>query len=148
MLICILLNSSSHTVSLLCPLGWLLLFFINSNSVFFILDPKDKSAIEKNEGNAVSDLLPMQKSNAEILALQLDTFPKTSVAVSVTVLGPRSAQVKFWGEAAKTKAPQGSEVPLSRSAPSTCAFPLASRNTVMFWHWTSGAIVSCTVTVA
>ena len=82
------------------------------------------------------------------VALQVDTFPFTSVTVRVTVFVPMLAQEKLLGLTVTDWMPQLSELPLLICAAVILAFPAASNCTVMFWQTAVGAMLSCTVTVA
>src|SRR2546428_4456917 len=79
-------------------------------------------------------------------ALALLALP--SVAVSLTVFGPRLAQVKALLSMLRLIGPQASVVPPSTSAATMVAWPVASRFTSIFLIATLGAVTSCTVTVA
>src|SRR5436309_11104518 len=71
-----------------------------------------------------------------------------SVAVSLTVFGPRLAQVKALLSMLRLIGLQASVVPPSISAATLVALPLASRFTSIFLGATLGAVTSRTVTVA
>src|SRR5438093_3524766 len=73
---------------------------------------------------------------------------RSSVAVSLTVFGPRFAQVKALLSMLRLIGPQASVVPPSTSAATMIAWPVASRFTSIFLVATLGAVTSCTVTVA
>src|SRR2546429_7350071 len=71
-----------------------------------------------------------------------------SVAVSLTVFGPRLAQVKALLSMLRLIGPQASVIPHASAAATMAARPLASRFTSIFLVTTLGAVTSCTVTVA
>lgn len=80
-------------------------------------------------------------------AVQLLELPAGSVTVRVTLLAPRSAQVKLVLLALRLTE-QLSDEASSISAAAIVAAPLASRATVMFLQTAAGAMLSTTVTVA
>src|SRR5213593_37703 len=82
------------------------------------------------------------------VASALALLPLPSVAVSLTVFGPRLAQVKALLSMLRLIGPQASVVPPSTSAATMVAWPVASRFTSIFLGATLGAVTSCTVTVA
>src|SRR2546425_9358413 len=79
-------------------------------------------------------------------ALALLRLP--SVAVSLTVFGPRLAQVKALLSMLRLIGPQASVVPPSTSAATMVAWPVASRFTSMCLVTTFGGVVSFTVSFA
>ena len=62
----------------------------------------------------------------------VDVLPLPSVAVKTTLLTPKSAQVNAPTLTVRAGGPQLSVDPLSISAPTIVAFPVASSGTVMF----------------
>ena len=70
-----------------------------------------------------------------------------SITVSVTLFAPRSEHVNAEGATDREAIPQASEEPLFTSAAVIVAFPVASKETVMFRHNAVGETVSSTVTV-
>ena len=87
-------------------------------------------------------------SSTVTVAVQVETFPPTSVTVSVTVFPPTLEQVKLFGETASEAMPQASEEPLSISEAVIEPLPVLSSCTVTFWHTATGATVSSIVTFA
>ena len=75
-------------------------------------------------------------------------FPLLSVTVSVTIFRPTLEQLKLVVSILAVSIPQASALPASTIAAVIFATPVEPRSTVMFWHITSGAIVSSTVTIA
>jgi hypothetical protein len=82
------------------------------------------------------------------VAVQVATFPFTSVTVSVTGFGPTPAQVNEFGETDNEAIPQLSVLPLLICAAVMETFPVASNWTVIFWQIAVGGMMSFTVTVA
>ena len=75
------------------------------------------------------------------LAVQVRVFPLASVAVKVTTLMPKLAQVKVDGVRVKLKL-QLSELPLFTAVGGTVIEPLAPRFAVTFLHNAVGKIKS------
>ena len=86
-------------------------------------------------------------SSTVTFEVQVDTFPLTSVTVSVTVFAPMLEQSNVFGSTTKLAMAQLSAEPLSTSAGIIEAFPAASSCTVMSWQIAEGSTLSSTVTV-
>lgn len=84
--------------------------------------------------------------NTVTTAVQLAVLPAPSVAVKVTVFGPRLAQVKVFGFSARVK-PQLSNVPLFTADGLTTTNPPAPMLTVAFLQSAVGGVTSFNVTV-
>ncbi len=82
------------------------------------------------------------------VAVHVDTFPFTSVTVSVTVFAPSSAQVNVLGSTTIEAIAQLSELPPSTSVAVIEAFPVASSWIVISWQIAIGSTLSSTVTTA
>src|ERR1035437_5415876 len=99
---------------------------------------------------------PLHSATGTILScivtvvVQFELFPFTSVTVSVTVIVvPASLHVKVFGDTSMPCMMQLSKLPPSISDTWILAFPLLSSSTVNGpLHNATGAILSCTVTVA
>ncbi len=87
-------------------------------------------------------------SSTVTMATQVSVCPLPSSTVSVMLFVPMSAHVKAVCDAERLTVPQLSEDPLSISAGSIEAFPVASSCTVMSWHRATGSILSSTVMIA
>src|ERR1043166_3979936 len=81
------------------------------------------------------------------VALQVETLPCTSLAVTMTALGPMLAQVNVLGETLKSTDPQLSEADVTTWAVVMPAKP-STRFTLMFWQVTEGGVASTTSKVA
>jgi len=81
-------------------------------------------------------------------AVQVDTFPFTSVTVSVTVFAPTLEQLNVVGETLTNAIPQLSKLPLLICDDVMLAVPDEFRFTEIFWHIAVGSTLSSTVTVA
>jgi hypothetical protein len=79
--------------------------------------------------------------------VQVDALLLPSVAVSVTVLGPRLAHAKLVGIADSEGVPQLSLLLLSTSAAVMLALPMPSSQIEMLWQAAVGSVESTTVTV-
>ncbi len=81
-------------------------------------------------------------------AVQVATFPDTSVTVNVTGLSPICEQLKVFGLSVIEKMAQLSKLPLSTSPAATTTFPVTSNSAMMSWQIGVGGILSTIVTVA
>ena len=80
-------------------------------------------------------------------AVQVDTFPFTSVTVSVTVFAPRFVQLKVEGETESEAIPHASELPLFTCAAVIVTVPPTPRLMEIFWQTAVGGVTSATVTI-
>lgn len=81
------------------------------------------------------------------VAVQVETFPFTSVTVNVTVFAPTFEQEKLFGDTLIEAIPQLSELPLLTWAAVIVAAPEAFRLTEILRHKAVGGTLSTTVTV-
>jgi hypothetical protein len=82
------------------------------------------------------------------VAAQVLLLVFTSVTVKVTLLTPKSSQVKVFGFKVVVAMPQASLLPLSMLDARTVWLPLLAKLIVTFWQSATGATLSCTVTLA
>ena len=86
-------------------------------------------------------------SSTVTVAVQVSVLPFESVTVSVTVLSPKSAQVKLVISKVIEAIEQSSDEPLSISAAVIVTLPVASNSAVKSWQTATGGVESM-VTVA
>jgi hypothetical protein len=87
-------------------------------------------------------------STTMTVVVQVEALPLTSVTVRITGLLPVLLHVNDDGTTFIAAIPHASELPLSTSPAWINALPVLSKVTVIAWHNTAGAVLSCTVTIA